>query len=117
MPANEVTGAETFRRRQTSGSEHDKHDKLTVNEGKGKTKASESAIVPQPRTTRSALLIIAALIALGLFTVSRGRSASLPRTYALCSRDGNIYTVDKELPKAECIVVHNSRILSVGSLG
>lgn len=37
--------------------------------------------------------------------------------YALCSREGAIYTVDAERPKAECLVVKGRRVERVGSLG
>ncbi|KAI5118629.1 hypothetical protein M0805_006996 [Coniferiporia weirii] len=65
---------------------------------------------------RPVTLILAILCALGLSYLLRGRSSNLPITYALCSKEGNIYTVDDARPQAECIVVHNSRILSVGTL-
>ncbi|PCH43503.1 hypothetical protein WOLCODRAFT_75587 [Wolfiporia cocos MD-104 SS10] len=41
----------------------------------------------------------------------------LPHTYALCSPSGaNIYTVDNRVPRAQCLVVHGSHFLDVGSL-
>ena len=45
------------------------------------------------------------------------KARKLPTTYAVCSRAGNIYTVDPEIPKAECMVVHKGRITDVGSIG
>ncbi|KAH8112103.1 amidohydrolase family-domain-containing protein [Phellopilus nigrolimitatus] len=61
-------------------------------------------------------LILIIIAAFGFAFLLRGRSSRLPKTYALCSKEGNIYTVDAAHPRVECVVVHNSRILSVGSL-
>lgn len=41
-----------------------------------------------------------------------------PRTYALCSPNGQfIYTVDEDQPTVQCILVDKTRIVKVGSLG
>ncbi|KAL5498212.1 hypothetical protein ACEPAH_2342 [Sanghuangporus vaninii] len=65
---------------------------------------------------RRAPVILALLCAFGFYLLIQGRSSGLPRTYALCSKEGKIHTVDSKAPRAECIVVHDSRIISVGSI-
>lgn len=43
---------------------------------------------------------------------------ALSDSYALCSREGaQIYTLDPEKPRAQCLVVHGSTFTSTGSLG
>ncbi|KAF8499903.1 amidohydrolase family-domain-containing protein [Hysterangium stoloniferum] len=52
-----------------------------------------------------------------LFFVFRVRHQStLPASYALCSRQKNIYTVDETNPRVECCVVSNGRIADTGSI-
>ncbi|THH07935.1 hypothetical protein EW145_g3048 [Phellinidium pouzarii] len=69
------------------------------------------------RRTRSPLGLISALLcSLSLYLLVLWCPSSLPESYALCSKEGNIYTVDDTNPRADCIVVHHSRILSVGTL-
>lgn len=44
--------------------------------------------------------------------------APLPDTYGLCSKDGaDIYTVDPEKPRVQCIVVEGARLIDRGSMG
>ena len=44
--------------------------------------------------------------------------AALADSYALCSREGDqIYTVDPDEPRAQCLVVHGGKFASTGSLG
>jgi hypothetical protein len=42
---------------------------------------------------------------------------SLPESYALCSPEGKIYTVDPLRNVTECLLVHGKHILETGSLG
>lgn len=44
-------------------------------------------------------------------------SNQLPLSYALCSPEGRIVTVDESNPQAECLVVTGSHFSDVGSLG
>ena len=83
-----------------------------------KTRSDESSgRVSGSNRSRRTPLVLALIFLFGVSFVLRGRQTGLPRTYALCSKEGSIYTVDKDAPQVECIVVHNSRILSVGNLG
>lgn len=41
----------------------------------------------------------------------------LPSEYTLCSKSHNIYTVDPEKPRVQCIHVRGSVIMDTGSLG
>jgi len=41
----------------------------------------------------------------------------VPESYAVCSKARNIYTVDRNNPRVECISVRGSRIVGVGSFG
>ena len=71
------------------------------------------------RQSRSlaATFTFAVVCAVGLASIIGRRKEMLPRAYALCSGEGSIYTVDDKSPQVECIVVYDSRILSVGSIG
>lgn len=69
--------------------------------------------------TRTNLALLAASLTLSLYVILRYRSLStLPESYALCSPDGaNIFTVDDAKPRAQCLVVHRSHFIDVGTLG
>lgn len=69
--------------------------------------------------TRTNLVLLVASLTLSLYAISRYRSLStLPESYALCSPDGaNIFTVDDAKPRAQCLVVHRSHFIDVGTLG
>ena len=69
--------------------------------------------------TRTNLAFLAASLTLSLYAISRYRSLStLPESYALCSPHGaNIFTVDDAKPRAQCLVVHRSHFIDVGTLG
>lgn len=84
-----------------------------------KTEREKVTLVTRKQSRPVLQLIFVALAVFGIYLVSKSRIAtsSLPKTYALCSREGGIYTVDENQPTAECIVINDSRILSVGSLG
>ena len=43
--------------------------------------------------------------------------SALPRNYALCSTESEIYTVDERKERVECIVVGGENILDTGSIG
>ncbi|KAJ7093288.1 amidohydrolase family-domain-containing protein [Mycena belliarum] len=73
------------------------------------------------RPTSVALLLSVALSGLAILVRLRvaGGSSKLSLNtgyYAVCSREGNIYTVDSVNAQVDCIVVKNSRILRTGSL-
>lgn len=61
------------------------------------------------------------VLALCLWLYSHRRTgvpAMLPETYALCSPKGsNIYTVNANNQKVQCIVVKGSKVIDMGSLG
>lgn len=61
-------------------------------------------------STSVALILVAAL--------TLDVCLSSPRkSYVLCSKTKNIYTVDQNNPRAECISVRDSRIVRVGNFG
>ena len=64
------------------------------------------------RVILSSLTIIVILVFFKQFA-----PGSLPESYALCSPEGKIYTVDPLHNVTECILVHGKFILEIGSLG
>lgn len=68
-----------------------------------------------PRTPTLLLLILGSILL--AFGLRKARSDVVPKSYAVCSKEGKIYTVDETKPNVECFVVHNKRILATGSLG
>lgn len=68
-----------------------------------------------PRTPTLLLLILGSILL--AFGLRKARSDVVPKSYAICSKEGKIYTVDETKPNVECFVVHNKRILATGSLG
>ncbi|THH07934.1 hypothetical protein EW145_g3049 [Phellinidium pouzarii] len=99
-----------------SDSESNVKRKSSAVESKAAVSESASSATPGRHSHRPVTLILAVLCVLGLSLLIRRRPSSLPKTYALCSREGNIYTVDDINTRTECIVVHHSQILSVGTL-
>lgn len=75
-----------------------------------------SKATTQKRTRLPIALALSALLASALFLLPRDNSTNLPASYALCSREGNIYTVDDSKPRVECCVVHRGRIADTGSI-
>lgn len=57
------------------------------------------------------------LLSSAAFFISRANydRTSLPGSYAICSKERNIYTVDESNPRVECCVVSNGRIADTGS--
>lgn len=112
MSTQEPTEAKELRRRQRS---RDEHARLTT--GKDE-ETSATAAVPKTRRARPIFqLMLTVVAALSLSLIFRGRVSSLPNTFAVCSPEKRIYTVDEEQPRAECILVHESRIIAIRSLG
>lgn len=68
-----------------------------------------------PRTPTLLLLVLGSILL--AFGLRKARSDTIPKSYAICSKEGRIYTVDETKPTVECFVVHNKRILAIGSLG
>ncbi|KAK7692795.1 hypothetical protein QCA50_004428 [Cerrena zonata] len=63
------------------------------------------------------LVVVATLLATFSFRDSSSPGATgLPHSYALCSPDGRIITVDETKSEVECLVVTNSHFSDVGSL-
>ncbi|PPQ66160.1 hypothetical protein CVT26_010883 [Gymnopilus dilepis] len=54
------------------------------------------------------------LTGIALSTILSLSFFNIPRSYVVCSKSGNIYTVDSSNPRAECLSVKNGRILAVG---
>ena len=62
------------------------------------------------------VLCIAIIIASAFFLLYRRENASVASTYALCSKEGNIYTGEESNPRLECLVVSNGVIADTGSI-
>jgi len=79
------------------------------------------APIPAPRTHSLIRLLYVTSAILSIYClaiVGDRRRAPLPDTYALCSRSGaNIYTVDPNYPRAQCMVVQGSYIVDTGAIG
>ena len=79
------------------------------------------APIPAPRTHLLIRLLYFTSAILSVYCVAivgGQRRAPLPDAYALCSRSGaNIYTVDPNYPRAQCMVVQGSYIVDVGAIG
>ncbi|TFK83915.1 hypothetical protein K466DRAFT_497548 [Polyporus arcularius HHB13444] len=82
---------------------------------------------PQPTSGSTSKVLLGVLsiafsayVVYDKFTASTDHTqAPLPDAYALCSREGahpQIYTVDPENPRAQCLLVHGDKFLSAGSL-
>ena len=77
------------------------------------TAAGDKQTYNQARTWRNLVLWIPLVVTLVPALVLR----SLPNSYILCSKSKNIYTVNEDSPRVECISVRGSRIVDVGNLG
>ena len=77
--------------------------------------AGEKQTSNQPRTWRNLMLwiVLVALVLQRIYEFGR----SLPNSYILCSKSKNIYTVNEDNPRVECISIRGSRIVDVGDLG
>ncbi|KAF8583423.1 hypothetical protein K439DRAFT_1661297 [Ramaria rubella] len=107
----------------------DTRRRVSVSPRQGKSKGTPPSSVPTSRSVASAqqatsrrttgfvTLGLSVLFGSALFLVfNNNLSSTLPRSYALCSRERNIYTVDEVNPRVECCVVHNGRIADTGSI-
>ncbi|KAI0818459.1 amidohydrolase family-domain-containing protein [Trametes gibbosa] len=85
--------------------------------------AAPSASLSSTSSGRSTTILLA-FISLALssyFVYSKWDSFAFPDplsdSYAICSREGaQIYTLDADNPRAQCLVVHGSKFTSTGSL-
>jgi hypothetical protein len=79
------------------------------------------APIQPPRTHLLIRLLCFTSAILSIYSVAivgGRRRAPLPDAYALCSHSGaNIYTVDPNYPRAQCMVVQGSYIVDVGAIG
>ena len=77
--------------------------------------------IPAPRTHLLIRLLYVTSAILSVYCVAivgGRRRAPLSDAYALCSRSGaNIYTVDPDYPRVQCMVVQGSYIVDVGAIG
>ena len=78
------------------------------------TGMSDSKQPVNPPRSRRRPLVASLLAFAAVLAISR---APTSQDYALCSPGGKIYTVDTAHPTVECIVVSNTTIADVGSLG
>ena len=105
-------------KRSSSGKAESVHS--TASKGPGSIKDSSKKAPPRRISASLKHLISVGTLAIGLLVFRNfGRkSGPLPHgTYALCSPSGqNIYTVDSQNSKVQCIVVENSRISDLGPL-
>ena len=78
-----------------------------------------STPAPRPHLLIRLLYVTSAILSIYCVAIVGGRRrAPVPDAYALCSRSGaNIYTVDPNNPRAQCMVVQGSYIVDVGAIG
>ncbi|KAJ7594738.1 amidohydrolase family-domain-containing protein [Mycena floridula] len=63
------------------------------------------------------LLLLTALFVTGIIFLAPKPLASFESAYALCSPDGNnIYTVNQDNLRVQCVLIHDGRVLEYGSL-
>ena len=72
-----------------------------------------------PTTTRGFILLASLALSITLLLYLRGFHSSSPSSYILCSPPGEqqIYTVDHDDSKVECMVVHGDFIIDTGARG
>lgn len=69
------------------------------------------------RSTIYVLIILLSLAVSAIVVFGPGNDVPLPPSYALCTRDGdNIYTVDEENKRVQCLLVQDAHIIDAGSL-
>ncbi|KAK7039215.1 hypothetical protein VNI00_010120 [Paramarasmius palmivorus] len=71
-------------------------------------------VPPRQRRSLNRLWISALLLGFGAF---RSLHANHANQYILCSQSQNIYTVNAEKPRVECLAVRGSSIVETGGLG
>ncbi|KAJ7215765.1 amidohydrolase family-domain-containing protein [Mycena haematopus] len=97
-----------------AASKDSKPSHCTTNSGDGSPSSSSNKRIP----TSVAILGFSAAVSLFAVYFSGMLASPPPRTghYALCARHGNIYTVDHNNTRVDCIVVNNSVIIDTGTL-
>ena len=72
-----------------------------------------------PTTTRGFILLASLALSITLLLYLRNFHSSSPSSYILCSPPGEqqIYTVDHDDSKVECMVVHGDLIIDTGARG
>ena len=88
--------------------------------GTSKTKLNKLNIPTRKRPLnqgRIRAILSSLLVVIVLIFFNKLPSKPLPESYALCSPNGKIYTVDPSRNVTECILVHRKSILYTGSLG
>lgn len=91
----------------------------TGRSGKGEPHSPAKPPKPQSYGFRAVLTILitaSVLAAISFRNKLNLVSTDLPQTYALCSPDGRILTVDETNPEVECLVVDGSNFSDIGSL-
>ena len=108
-----------LRKRSTS----EKSDSLASRNPAPSQSASRATFAPTSRASKVllglVLVVVASFYVYDDFATLLTRSEPLAESYALCSRGGaqQIYTVDPESPRSECVLVHKDRFLTSGSFG
>ena len=86
-------------------------------DSKSRTPRSTSQNSPSADNWKWQIFFAICSLGLALFMALRRRPSVLSHSYALCSQQGdNIYTVDVNNARAECIVVEDSHIVDRGPL-
>ena len=75
-----------------------------------------TSVLPLSQRRHWKIFVAATVLSFVAYQVTRQEN-HLPATYALCSSEGNIYTVDENNTPVECVLIHNSRIVDSGELG
>ncbi|KAF4620660.1 hypothetical protein D9613_000577 [Agrocybe pediades] len=86
--------------------------------GEDKKKKSDEAKLRGRSGNNWLILFATVAIALGSFLLTNKRGNTLPKTYAICSKDSDkVYVVDDRNLQTQCVVVDSVLIADTGSLG
>ncbi|GJJ08276.1 hypothetical protein Clacol_002486 [Clathrus columnatus] len=94
-----------------------KMDSSQEADSKAGTLIPASHVDSKTKTPRvSIILLLALLLSSAAFLAPRLRHKTvLPGSYAICSKEQNIYTVDESNPRVECCVVSDGWIADIGT--
>jgi hypothetical protein len=83
--------------------------------------SGNNVVKPKPSTLlsyRAYIFLASIALSCTVFLLYNKQQPPLPESYVLCSRTGDhIYTVDETKLRVQCLAVHKSHIVAMGSLG
>lgn len=93
-----------------------KGDKDATGDGKPQVNPTPSRNRHEQHAFPPRIVLLVFLVGLLLASIFLQRRRDLPANYALCSKEGKVYTVDESNPQTECIVVHGNKIVDWGKI-